>query len=88
MSNDISTLYTKEKNKKCGRYGYCQATHEKEQNIRPNEYGMFLAGRKRTKKNNNYKKVSICLIKRKVKTYVFRSKKRISIQKRKRNFND
>lgn len=49
MSNDISTQYTKEKNKKCGRYGYCAAMHEKETNIRPNEYGMFLAGRKRTK---------------------------------------
>lgn len=47
MSKDISTEYTKEKNKKCGRKGYCNFKSEKETIISPKDYGMFL---------QNYKK--------------------------------
>ena len=47
MSMDISTQYTKELNKKCGRNGYCQAHREKEKIISPSEYGMFIQNRKR-----------------------------------------
>ena len=47
MSKNISTLYTKERNIKCGRNGYCMAHREKVTNISPSEYGMFLASRKR-----------------------------------------
>ena len=54
MSKDISTQFTKEKNKKCGRNGYCAAHREKITDISPSEYGIFLARRirkvKRTKK--------------------------------------
>ena len=49
MSKDISTPYTKEKNKKCGRNGYCMAHREKESSIRPSEYGAFLLNRKKKK---------------------------------------
>lgn len=49
MSKDISTQYTKERNKKCGRNGYVMAHREKETNICPSEYGMFLENRKKKK---------------------------------------
>lgn len=49
MSKDISTQYTKEQNKKCGRNGYFQAHREKLKDISPAEYGMFLENRKRKK---------------------------------------
>jgi hypothetical protein len=42
MSDDISTLYTKEKNIKCGRKGYFAYKREKEDVISPRDYGMFL----------------------------------------------
>ena len=42
MSKDISTQYTKEKNKKCGRMGYCGFKREKETVIPISDYGMFL----------------------------------------------
>ena len=42
MSNDISTQYTKTRNKEQGRRGYCLWKHEKETNISPKDYGMFL----------------------------------------------
>lgn len=45
---DISTMFTKEENKKNGRLGYCQAAREKEDIISPAQYGAFL--RKRGKK--------------------------------------
>ena len=46
---DISTMFTKEENKKNGRFGYCQATREKETIISPSQYGAFLQkiGRRR-----------------------------------------
>jgi hypothetical protein len=43
---DISTAYTKEKNKNCGRTGYCGFKREKVTNISPRDYGMFLQGKK------------------------------------------
>lgn len=46
MSNDISTPYTKMKNKKDGRRGYFLWKKEKE-TISPKEYGMFLSERRR-----------------------------------------
>ena len=49
MSKDISTQYTKDQNKKCGRNGYGMAHREKVINISPSEYGMFLQNRKRKK---------------------------------------
>lgn len=42
MSKDISTEYTKEKNKKCGRKGYCDFKTRKITDIPPKDYGMFL----------------------------------------------
>lgn len=42
MSKDISTEYTKEKNEKCGRKGYCGFKREKVTVISPKEYGIFL----------------------------------------------
>lgn len=42
MGKDISTQYTKEQNKKCGRKGYVRFKREKETIISPKDYGMFL----------------------------------------------
>lgn len=42
MSKDISTQYTKSRNKECGRNGYCAAHREKCTVICPSDYGMFL----------------------------------------------
>ena len=39
---DISTMFTREENKKNGRLGYGQATREKEDVISPAQYGAFL----------------------------------------------
>ena len=47
MSKDISTVYTKELNKACGRKGYFRFKEEKETVIAPKKYGMFIQGRKR-----------------------------------------
>ena len=46
---DISTMFTKEENKKNGRLGYCQATREKEDIISPAQYGAFLQKRRKTR---------------------------------------
>ena len=50
MSNDISTQYTKERNKKCGRNRYYEAHREKVNVISPSEYGMFIEGKKRKRR--------------------------------------
>lgn len=50
MSKDISTQFTKEQNKKCGRSGYCMAHKEKETVISPRDYGMFISGKRQKKK--------------------------------------
>ena len=42
MSHDISTLYTKYRNQRAGRRGYCLWKQEKQRNITPKDYGMFL----------------------------------------------
>lgn len=44
---DISTVFTKEENKKNGRLGYYNATREKNTIISPAQYGMFLQKRGR-----------------------------------------
>lgn len=50
MSKDISTQYTKEQNKECGRKGYGLWKHEKQDIISPKDYGMFLQKKGRRKK--------------------------------------
>ena len=50
MSNDISTQYTKEQNKICGRFRYYNATHEKIVNISPKNYGIFVVNKKKRRK--------------------------------------
>ncbi len=47
MSKDISTQYTRTKNKEDGRRGYCMWKHEKVSVISPKDYGMFLHRKKR-----------------------------------------
>lgn len=47
MSKDISTQYTKLKNKEDGRRGYGMWKQEKVSAISPKEYGMFLHRRKK-----------------------------------------
>ena len=46
MSNDISTMFSKEENKKNGRKGHYDFKH-KETVIAPNHYGMFLLEQKK-----------------------------------------
>lgn len=50
MSNDISTMYTKEQNLKNGRKGYCLWKKEKVDCISPYFYGAYLIRRKKGKK--------------------------------------
>ena len=50
LSKDISTLYTKEQNKKNGRKGYAVYKNEKITDISPKNYGMFLQGRRGKKR--------------------------------------
>ena len=51
MSNDISTMYTKDRNMKSGRKGYGLWQNEKETAIAPAAYGDFvIQHRKRGKK--------------------------------------
>ena len=42
---DISTMFTREENKKNGRLGYYNATREKKDVISPAQYGAFLQKR-------------------------------------------
>ncbi len=50
MSNDIFTMYTKDKNQKAGRRGYGMWKHEKETSIRPSDYGNYILQRKKRSK--------------------------------------
>ena len=51
MSNDISTMYTKEQNNKNGRKGEIYWKKEKENSIEPSKYGEYiLKHRKRGKR--------------------------------------
>lgn len=52
MGKNISTMYTKEKNNNCGRKGYVRFKEEKETDIPPKNYGMFIQQRN---KKHNYK---------------------------------
>ena len=47
MSKDITTQYTKTKNKECGRRGYGMWKKEKEDVISPKNYGIFLQKNKK-----------------------------------------
>lgn len=50
MSNDVTTMYTKEQNKIDGRNGYLMAHKEKVTRITPKEYGMFISKRRKERK--------------------------------------
>lgn len=50
MSKDISTMYSKEREKTCGRRGYAGWQTEKEQNISPRHYGEFVNKKRRKKR--------------------------------------
>lgn len=47
MSNDISTIYTKDRNMKSGRKGYGLWRDEKEAAISPAAYGDFVTQRRK-----------------------------------------
>ena len=47
MSNDISTMYTKDQNMKSGRKGYYMWKNEKEDSIRPSDYGDYILQRRK-----------------------------------------
>ena len=47
---DITSQYTKERNKKCGRRGYGMWKREKVSNISPADFGSFLNEKKKRKK--------------------------------------
>lgn len=47
MSNDISTMYTKDRNMKTGRKGYGLWQYEKETAIAPAAYGDFVTQRRK-----------------------------------------
>lgn len=47
MSKDISTQYTKTRNKERGRRGYAMWKSEKDTVIEPKDYGMFLQRKRR-----------------------------------------
>ena len=51
MSNDISTMYTKDRNQKTGRKGYCMWKSEKETYIKPSDYGNYILQRRKRGKN-------------------------------------
>ena len=50
MSNDISTMYTKDKNMKAGRKGYFHWQDEKEKVIRPSDYGDYISQQRNRRK--------------------------------------
>lgn len=51
ISNDISTMYTKDKNQKTGRKGYGMWKHEKEKSIKPSDYGDYILQHRKRGKN-------------------------------------
>lgn len=46
MSKDISTMFTREQNNRCGRKGYAMWKLEKDNVISPKNYGEFLKKKK------------------------------------------
>lgn len=53
MSKDISTMYTRERNMKDGRKGYCGFKREKETVLCPSKYGMYLSAHPNRKQPKN-----------------------------------
>ena len=51
MSNDISTMYTKDRNQKTGRKGYQGWQSEKETCIKPSDYGSYILQHRKRGKN-------------------------------------
>ena len=51
MSNDISTMYTKDRNQKTGRKGYGMRKYEKEKSIKPSDYGDYILQHRKRGKN-------------------------------------
>lgn len=51
MSNDISSMYTKDRNIRTGRKGYGQWKHEKEDAIRPADYGNYVLEKREVRRN-------------------------------------
>lgn len=47
---DISTMFTREENRKNGRLGYADATRKKKDIISPAQYGAFLQKRGKRRK--------------------------------------
>lgn len=56
MSNDISTMYTKDRNMKTGRKGWIGWKNEKETVINPASYGGYLLQRRKHTKKDGGKK--------------------------------
>ena len=56
MSNDISTMYTKEQNMKAGRHGWCDWKSEKETSISPAAYGEYVLRKKGGKRDEYFYK--------------------------------
>lgn len=52
MSNDISTMYTKDRQQKCGRKGFAFWKTEKETAIRPCDYGDYISQKKKRRPKN------------------------------------
>lgn len=59
MSNDISTPYTKNRNKTEGRTSYFRFKREKETAISPKHYGIFIANRRRGNDMSLVKKIKV-----------------------------
>lgn len=55
MSNDISTMFTKEWNKKNGRRGWVGWKAKREKNITPDRYGEYVLNHRRGRKKNGRK---------------------------------
>ena len=51
MSNNISTMYAKNKNQKAGRKGYSMQKFEKEKSIKPLDYGDYILQHRKRGKN-------------------------------------
>ena len=51
MSNDISSMYTKDRNIRTGRNGYGMWKYEKEKSIKPSDYGDYILQHRKRGKN-------------------------------------
>ena len=50
MSNDISTMFTKQQNVRTGRKGYAYWKREKISSIRPYDYGSYVISKKKNRR--------------------------------------